>query len=65
VLELLLTYQLIYFTWPETSGRTLEELNQLFKSGNVMKESRKKRTMADVAKTIGKEGSIENIEGSV
>ncbi|KAL1893482.1 hypothetical protein Sste5346_006310 [Sporothrix stenoceras] len=42
----------IYFTWPETAGRTLEELSEVFSAPNPVKKSLQAKDMQTVFNTM-------------
>ncbi|PLB55754.1 putative MFS monosaccharide transporter [Aspergillus steynii IBT 23096] len=43
---------IIYFFWPETKGRTLEELNEVFEARNPVKKSLEKKSLHTVMHTM-------------
>lgn len=43
---------IIYFFWPETKDRTLEELAEVFEAPNPVKKSLEKRSAATVMNTL-------------
>ncbi|KAJ8125024.1 hypothetical protein O1611_g8616 [Lasiodiplodia mahajangana] len=44
----ILEWIVIYFFWPETKGRTLEELKEVFEAPNPVKKSLEPKTMGTV-----------------
>ncbi|CEJ80033.1 Putative General substrate transporter [[Torrubiella] hemipterigena] len=44
---------IIYFFWPETKDRTLEELSEVFEAPNPVKKSLEKRSAQTVLNTVG------------
>lgn len=44
---------IIYFFWPETKDRTLEELSEVFEAPNPVKKSLEKRSTQTVLNTVG------------
>ncbi|KAM0269838.1 hypothetical protein ACHAQH_009640 [Verticillium albo-atrum] len=44
---------IIYFFWPETKERTLEELDEVFAAANPVKKSLMKRDLASIVHTMG------------
>jgi MFS family permease len=55
----LIEVTVIYFFWPETNNRTLEELSEVFEAKNPVKKSLEKRDTATVLNTL----KVENPEG--
>lgn len=48
----LVEFGVIYFYWPETKDRTLEELSEVFEAKNPVKKSLEKRDAATVLNTL-------------
>ncbi|PQE07896.1 lactose permease protein [Rutstroemia sp. NJR-2017a WRK4] len=52
----------IYFYWPETKGRTLEELAEVFEAKNPVKRSLQKRDATTVLRTLKVEGDDRDLD---
>lgn len=49
---------IIYFFWPETKDRTLEELSEVFEAKNPVKKSLEKRDATTVLNTLDVDATI-------
>jgi hypothetical protein len=59
----LVEFGVIYFYWPETKQRTLEELSEVFEAKNPVKKSLEKRGAATVLNTLDVDAAmIEKME---
>lgn len=58
----LVEFVVIYFYWPETNERTLEELSEVFEAKNPVKKSLEKRNASTVMNTMRIEDPKANLE---
>lgn len=54
----------IYFFWPETKDRTLEELDEVFQAPNPVKKSLEPKNLRTVLNTLNIESKSDAIQGA-